>query len=100
MSDEETIQALKERNYALTHAIQTGVGAKMLISGSETSPKQLRTGVNNALVQLGVIAKVLIDKGLLSELEYWQLMNEGLEVEVKGYEEYLSEQHKAKITLI
>jgi hypothetical protein len=61
----------RTRYAAAMHAMQTGVALKMNYDQKETSPKSLRVGVNSALVSNGALAKLLIDKGLitLDELE-------------------------------
>jgi hypothetical protein len=56
---------------SLLHAMQTGVAYVMEKEPSETSPKQLRVGVNSAMVENGALVSLLIEKGLIT-LEEWE----------------------------
>jgi hypothetical protein len=73
----------------LLHAIQSGVAFEHSLGSRDGEPKHLRVGVNNALVEIGAIAKLLIDKGIVKEEEVFQYIVEGLEMEVKSYESRL-----------
>jgi hypothetical protein len=57
------------------HAVQSAVKFLLTIQKhgdmSECSPKHLRVGVNSALIDSSAVAKVLIDKGIISEVEYF-----------------------------
>jgi len=53
--------------------------------------KHERTGINTALVEISAVAKLLIDKGVFTEQEYWQKLCEHMEHEVKRYEKLLTE---------
>ena len=52
---------------------------------NETNPLSLRSGINEASIQLTTIAQLLMDKGVFTELEYWQKLLEvaGFEAEVE-----------------
>jgi len=65
------------------HAMQSGVAMKMNYEPAETSPKQLRVGVNSAMCDHAALVRVLIEKGILTEAEYMAaITNEmGREVE-------------------
>lgn len=70
------------------HAMQTGVGLKMLRDPGETSPKHLRVGVNSALVETSAIAKLLVAKGIFTMEEFQESLTEMINLEVEAYEEY------------
>lgn len=91
-----------DEDYArLTHALQSGVAAKMQHEGQggSTSPKHLRTGVNMALCDSGALIELLIDKGVITKQEIRNALCSKLEAEVKGYEKELSEIYGRKVTL-
>ena len=93
----ERSEKAQERYRKAAHAMQSGVkflmesepGLNYPESG-ECSPKHLRTGVNSALVDSGALAGLLIRKGLISEEEYFEVLAEIMEKDVKSYEEKLS----------
>ncbi len=82
------------------HAMQSGVAMKMNLDPSETSPKHLRVGVNSAMVDSSALAKLLIDKGIITMEEYEAAITEGMAREVALYEQWLTEHmNGSKITL-
>lgn len=95
-----TIEEKQSKYLALLHAMQTGVGFKLQKDASEADPKQVRTGINSALVSHGALVALLVNKGLITLDEYYDSLIEALEREVKMYEEQLSKQYGgASITL-
>lgn len=94
-----SLQEKRERYAALCHAMQTGVAYKMQKDASETAPKHLRVGINSALVQDSALALLLMKKGIITEDEYFDAVNEAMEREVKGYQEELRRLYGADITL-
>lgn len=97
---DDQIAALKAEWHQLAHAMQTGVGFDQSTGSDDGSPKHLRVGVNVALSDHGALVKLLIDKGLITEVEYMQAIVEGMRLEVQRYEKRMSEKNGgAKITL-
>lgn len=84
----------------LLHAMQSGV-QMMRTKGflRETEPKHLRVGVNTAKCDHGALIKLLVAKGVISDEEYLDAIIEIMELEVKAYEEKLSERLGAEIKL-
>lgn len=103
---QKSIEELKQENINLAHAVQTGVAYKMEIDGGplhkgETSPKQLRVGVNMALIDSGALLSLLLKKGIVTEREALEELNSLMRAEVASYQEYLSKHYQgAKITLL
>ena len=93
------LEEKRERYASLCHAMQTGVAYKMAKDANETATKHLRVGVNSALVQDSALALLLMKKGIITEDEYFDAVNEAMEREVKGYEEELSRLYGTSITL-
>lgn len=97
--DTVKIARLKERYEALLHAVQSGVKweleaeqfAGIPEQSSTGSPKHLRVGVNSALVQNSSLAILLMRKGVITELEYWETQIELWEAEVASYEQKASQ---------
>ena len=73
------------------HAMQSGVAMKMNYDSSETTPKHLRVGVNSAMVETGALAKLLMEKGVFTEEEYYQALVEVMQNEVNLYREWLQQ---------
>lgn len=91
MSDLEEIVELKQEYHDLLHAMQSDVKFEQEWGVSDAqSPKHLRVGVNSAIVQSSGLARVLVDKGIITWLEYWTAQVEAYRREVVSYEERLS----------
>jgi len=89
-----TIDEKRQRYLDLCHAMQSGVAMKMNYEGNETSPKHLRTGVNAAMSDGAALAKLLMDKGIITLDEYYDALIESMEREVKMYEDWLNNWYK------
>lgn len=83
----------------LCHAMQSGVAAQMQYDPGETSPKQLRVGVNVAMVEHGALVALLIAKGLITLEEYERVATEKMRDEVVSYEAWLSNRTGGNIKL-
>ena len=79
-----------EKYSKLMHAVQTGVAYKMNIDPTDTEPKHLRVGINSAMIQISAIVRILIDKGVFTEEEYYEKLIEIAEDEVQMYKDLLS----------
>lgn len=89
---DSTAQAHYARYLSAAHAMQTGV--KLEISrGNMSIPemhKDLRVGVNSAMVEHAALVKLLLDKDIIAEVEYYKYLAEAFEAEAKRYEERVS----------
>ncbi len=85
----------------LLHAMQSGVAMKMNYDGAETSPKHLRVGVNSAMCDSSALARLLVEKGLITNEEYEKAITDMMAEEVKRYEAWLNERlgTQGRITL-
>lgn len=93
-----------ERYQAAAHAMQTGVKIWMDRDGSETSPKHLRVGVNSAMSDVAGLAKLLMDKGIITMAEYAKAIADQMELEKQSYEDKINADVRAhggsaKVTL-
>ena len=85
------VRDLRAKHEALSHAMQSGVAMMMEKEpNGETNPKHLRVGVNAAMIEHGALVKVLIDKGLITEEEYWEAAVANMKAEVASYEAKLT----------
>lgn len=98
---EMKIREQQQRYAAAAHAMQTGVmwaiekalGEKPKLSDEELHiRKHLRTGINSAMVDSSAIAKLLMAKGVFTELEYYTALADGMEAERDLYLKRLIEQ--------
>lgn len=72
------------------HAMQSGVRADQELNDSQCgSPKHLRVGVNAAHVATAALARLLIEKGVMTLDEYERAQADEMEAERKRYEERL-----------
>lgn len=95
----ETIDEAKIRYQVAMHAVQSGVSAKAGLDPTDLTPKHLRTGVNSALMAQAALTQILIDKGIITEAEWFTSLANVMENEVKLYEQILSNITGADITL-
>lgn len=99
------VTALQQEYQQLLHAVQTAVRTKMELEGkpdtdqTDTGPKHLRVGVNSAIIQASGLALLLIDKGVITELEYWQQQVDTWRAEVTLYEHELSQKMGVEVKL-
>lgn len=84
---------MKFRDLGLTyeqaaHGMQTGVAFEMELPSrrNATAPKHLRVGINSALVNDVALAKLLIDKGVITEEEYIESVRLAMNEEVARYQ--------------
>lgn len=84
---------------AAAHAMQSGVAAAQALSPRGGSPKDLRVGINAALVETGVLARLLIEKGVITEEEHAVALRDGMVAEKERYERSLSQATGQKVTL-
>lgn len=89
----------QDRYLAAAHAMQSGVVAKMRIDPGETTPKHLRVGVNSSMVQNGALVKLLIEKGVFTEAEWFAALADAMEAEKALYEAWLTEHMGSQVHL-
>ena len=98
--DDLRLQQVTAEYEALVHAMQSGVMAEMELGLNKAhTPKQLRTGINSAMVETSVLVQLLIDRGLLTSVEWAERLRDGMRAEVDRYEARLAEHYGRKITL-
>lgn len=95
----DALEEYRNRYHAAAHAMQTGVKIDQEGGSKDGTPKHLRVGVNSAMVDSAALAKLLMDKGIITELEYARTLAEGMEAERARYEKLLTERYGKKITL-
>lgn len=98
MADERMARAIARYEAAL-HGMQTGVGMEQARGCRDGEPKHLRVGVNSALVDCAAIAKLLIAKGVFTEIEYFEAVADAMEQERSNYETRLSAALGTKVAL-
>ena len=86
----KSVNQLMKEHQDLCHAMQSGV--EFSKNKHDQLPKHLRVGINVALRDLGSLVKLLIDTGVIDEVDYWNAMVEGMRVEVREYEQLIREE--------
>lgn len=88
----------------MSHQIQAGVGMMMAKSDPETLPKPLRTGINIVQSDHSALARLLIEKEVITEAEYIDGIISGYEKEIAHYEDRIRVAYgmdpNAKVTLV
>lgn len=90
MADDERLAELQQEYAELMHAVQSGVAAEMAISSHSVEPKHLRVGINSAQVNDAALVRLLIEKGVFTELEYFEHLVTEARREKERYERLLS----------
>lgn len=106
MNDEERLEAKRTLYAHLTHAVQSGVSWDQRTwkptpedRVHNTEGKSLRTGLNVVLCSHSALATLLMEKGVISEEEYFDACNMQLAEEMKNYERKLSARIGKDVTL-
>jgi len=81
----EKLEKLAQEYVELGHAVQSGIAACIGIGWDGTTPKHLRVGIDTSKSDQAALAKLLIEKGVITEVEYYEALVEGLKEEVEGY---------------
>lgn len=98
-AEEEEKQQLMQEYELLTHAMQTGVAYEIGLPSDASSPKHLRVGVNSAMVNDAAMTRLLVEKGIITELEYLRAIRDEMKREVKRYEELLAKHYGTTVSL-
>lgn len=108
-TEEQRIQAAKIRYQEAAHGVQTGVRAELELAGypaAQVGPceaagnvKHLRTGINSAMVETSVLAKLMVERKLITWAEYYEALADGMVAERDKYEKLLTEKLDHKVTL-
>ena len=88
---------LMKRYQKLAHAMQSGVAFAR--DKSDLEPKHLRVGINTAMSDHGGLAKLMMDKGLITEEEYLQAIGDSMEREVEMYRQRIQSETGTKAHL-
>ena len=97
---EQRLTELRAEYERQLHKMQAGVAFDIGNGGSAHLPKHLRVGVNSAMVNNAAMAALLIKKGVITELEYYEQMVESMKKEADEYERELSQRLGRKVTLV
>lgn len=87
MSDEAQVQQLQKDYSELVHAMQSGVALDHSLRGPvDGTPKHLRVGINVCMSDHAALVRILISRGLITEVEYWQAMCDSMRTEKETYD--------------
>lgn len=93
------LDMLKVEYQDAMHAMQTGVAHMIERDRSEASLKHIRVGINSALCSVSALMLILVEKGLVTEEEYFTKLLELVKEDVKDYEAKLTQLIGKPITL-
>jgi len=78
------------RYNAAAHAVQSGIAVLLHRDPTLAEPKHVRVGIDTAKAEQGGLARLLIHKGIFTEVEYFEAMAEAMEQEKARLEQELS----------
>ncbi|WP_395175103.1 hypothetical protein [Roseibium alexandrii] len=90
MSTEAELIRERERYEQAAHRVQSAIAA--IPQHPNQTPKHLRVGVDMGKSDQAGLAKLLIDKGVITMTEYFKAMADQAEIEAEQYETELSVQ--------
>lgn len=102
----EAAQDAAKRLEVAQHAMQAGVAMELALDQRDDpgwhdrSHKHLRVGVNSALCEVAVFARLLIDKGIITREEYAEALQRQMEAEKATYEAMLTARTGSEIRLV
>jgi elongation factor P hydroxylase len=99
MAESSKLDKLKEDYMNAMHAMQTGVSYTLSIDPTEGDVKHIRVGINSALCSASALVYLLIEKGIITEEEYFTKLIELTKNDVKDYEKKLSEHYGTEVKL-
>lgn len=99
-TDDSRKKTLWAKITAHQHACMTGARFSLEVGLINDDHKHVRNGIDNALVSHGALVKLLIDKGIITELEYCEALSEMWEIEQARYEKDLSDHFKKSVKLV
>lgn len=82
-----------------SHAMQSGVAYEQAHGSRDGEPKFLRVGINAAMTDQSGLVRLLIAKGVFTDVEYLESIRQSMIREVERYEKHLSEKYGIQITL-
>ncbi len=96
-----SIKDLIVKHQRLCHAMQTGVSYDLETDTGRPSgmPKHLRVAVNVALCDHAGLVRLLISKGIITDLEYYQAIVDEMEREVERYVQRLKEYYSTDVDI-
>ena len=107
-SDEDKLAALYATYMDLLHAVQSGceygVGGMTGEPGA-SSPnewrvqKHLRVGITSVNASIGAVAKLLVAKGVFTEIEHFEYLVKELELMVKEFETELAAKYPGNMNI-
>lgn len=100
MTDDEKIAEAQVRYRVALHGVQSGVVMEIELGvASDATPKHLRVGVNAAMSDHAALVYLLVEKKIITELEYFRSMAKFMEREKESYEKSLSQRLGKRVTL-
>lgn len=82
----DKLAKLRQEYLAHAHGMQTGVALMMERGGKDHQPKHLRVGINAAMADQAGLVKLLIDKGVFTEVEYYEAVRDSMKLERDRYQ--------------
>lgn len=91
--DNEAIKELrqaKNRYHEACHAVRRGVDRKWEFDSIDTNTTELRVAINGLIAESNAMAILLLDKGIFTEIEYFNGLADAMESIKSAYEGWLS----------
>lgn len=92
------IEEKRQKYVKLAHAVQSGVAVRN--DKSDQEPKHLRTGINVAMCDHAALVQLMLDKGIITQAEYLDALNDSLQKEVDKYRASIAAEHGVPVEKI
>ena len=105
MEEEDKAMLEEERGRYLraADAVQSGVSLALSLAtelDADSIQRSLRFGVNSAMVEVTAVARLLMEKGIITEVEYMTALADAMEGEAHRQEVFLSRRFGRRIRLL
>ena len=100
MDEQTAIDLAVERYHAAAHACMTGAGYLVEKDPKVANPKHVRNGIDMRAVDTAALAGLLIEKGIITKVEYCEALANEAEAEQVRYEKTLRDLYGPDIKLL
>lgn len=97
---QELIDEYRKQYERDLHAVQSGIRQMMEFDPKFTTPKHLRVGIDSCFASMLGLVQLLLDRGVISEVEYHEYQMIAMRKEKERYEEMLGDMMGKKVTLL
>lgn len=97
--DDERVRAAYDEYLGLAHSLQSGVALQLELNPLIGTPKDLCTGLNKCMVETSALISLLVECGVITNVQFVKALVKGMTQEVQAFEHMLSHHYKSTVHL-